>query len=404
MQEWEVRSDIADYPDRLLEDMLVDLQDAERFDRFGLYMLNPHGRVPKSIGTFCVPVTMSQIPRGVRQALWGADPTRQGKLPSRYEKFSEVFDHLWENEQELRASVEEARGTLLAQPRSGEQVFSRIIENVEEIAGLEIDREVQRVNFVILSNMLQNSPAYSHYRNSWDFDDYLTRRSGDLPAMRRFRFQVYLMQSCQSLTTDRRRALQRFWKDYFEQSDAAVSFRLLGIDGEACEPERATTAAKAPAPPPRSMVETERAKSKVAWTEEELEADVGGADGTPIERGTRSVLAPGPLPKTAVSGGDGADVLSAPRQCPKPTVRSLPGLRYPRNARGAATLRYKIELNNRGVPVRLDLYDMEIDVVRHEPKLQRAADAYIRKLRFDVSVDDSCLGGLTTSFALRYDE
>ena len=92
----------ADYPDTLLENMLASLQEAGRFDRFGLYTLNPYGDVPSTIATFCVPVTMSQIPVDVRQALWGADPTQDIDLPPRYERFRPVCEPLWENEQKLR--------------------------------------------------------------------------------------------------------------------------------------------------------------------------------------------------------------------------------------------------------------------------------------------------------------
>ena len=373
-------AEVADYPDTLLENMLADLQEAERFDRFGMYTLNPNADVPRNVATFCVPVTMSQIPRDVRQALWGADPTQHAALPSRYERFSDVFERLWENDRELRESVEEARSTLLGEARSTEQGFSRIIENVEEIVGLEIDRDARQVNFVILSNMLQNSPTYSHYRNRWDFREYLSRRSAELPSMRRFTFDVYLVQSCQSVTTDRRRALQQFWEDYFEQSDASVQFRLLGIDGSSCGGGSAGSTGSGR--PPGTGVQATNGLAPAA---------AGGATGA---------LPSGDAVATAANGGDSAPISV---ECPNPEVRGLPSLLYPRNARGTAILRYTIQVDERGVPVELVLYDMDIADAQHEQRFVDAADSYIRRLRFDVHADDNCTGGRTTNFALRYE-
>ena len=389
-------AEAAEYPDTLLENMLEDLQEADRFDRFGMYTLNPNGDVPRNVATFCVPVTMSQIPGDVRQALWGADPTQHAELPSRYSRFTDVFEDLWENDRELRESVEEARDTLLGEARTTEQGFSRIIENIEEIAGLEVDREARQVNFVILSDMLQNSPTYSHYRNRWDFDEYLSRRSGDLPGMRRFNFEVYLVQSCQSVTTDRRRALQQFWEDYFEQSDASVRFRLLGIDGSSCGGgSAASTGSGQPSAP--AVRPTNRpapaAPTEVAGAPAAQSPTGSGDPGLPV--------APQAAPVARIPADGGS--MPAPAECPNPQVRSLPGLTYPRNADGTAVLRYTIQVDDQGVPVELDLYDMDIAVARHEQRFVDAADSYIRRLRFDVQADGNCTGGRTTNFALRYE-
>ena len=418
-------AEAAGYPDTLLENMVEDLQDAERFDRFGMYTLNPAGNVPRNVSTFCVPVTMSQVPGDVRQALWGADPAQHAELPSRYERFSDVFELLWENDRELRESVDEAREMLLGETRDAEQGFSRIIENIEEIAGLEIDRESRRVNFVVLSNMLQNSPAYSHYRNRWDFGEYLSRRPGDLPAMNRFSFEIYLVQSCQSVTTDRRRALQQFWEDYFEQADASVRFRLLGIDGSACGPASSAApprSGQSPAPATRTANETAprpQGGNPDEGGNQGSVANAGGADAGAADAAAvaaarellannraasdaRNAATADPVAETPPSGDAGASIPElAP--CPAPEVRDLPQLRYPRNANGTALLRYNIELDDQGVPVEFEPYDTEIEVARHEQRFVSAANAYIGGLRFDVHADDDCSGGRTTSFALRYE-
>ena len=386
----------SDYPNTLLENMLEDSQDAARFDHFGLYTLNPYGGVPRKIGAFCVPVTMSQIPRDVRRALWGADPTQHAQLPSRYERYNDVFDHLWQNDQELRASMDEARNNLISKARNIEQEFSRIIENIEELVGLEIDRKSQRVDFVILSDMLQNSPTYSHYRNPWDFKEYLSRRSGDLPNMRRFSFQIYFVQSCQSITTVRRRSLQQFWEDYFDHSDAVVRFKLLSIDSGSCQPEGSNTSRTSEPLPPLN-VQTGNEEPRVPREEEAHTPSGTIADSSSVERAT-------PIAKSSKEALDENDAGDVMQECPKPEAQALPTLSYPRNARGSAILRYRILVDDRGRPVELVLYDAEIDLGRYRHRFVEKADDYIRRLRFNVQADDNCSGGRSTLLSLRYDE
>ena len=232
-------AELNDYPGKLLNNMMSEIQDAERFDRFSLYTLNPYGETPKDINAFCVPVTINQIPRDIRKNLWGKDPEQHSKLPSRYHRFARVFERLWENEHELNESMRESMSTLTSESRN-EQSYSRIIENIEEIAGLEIDRGSRKINVIVFSDMLQNSPLYSHYSSSWEFEEYLSRRTHQLLSMERFAFDIYFVQSCQSLVTKNRRALQNFWEDYFKSSNASVKFKLLRIDGGSCRTERPT--------------------------------------------------------------------------------------------------------------------------------------------------------------------
>ena len=161
-------AELNDYPGKLLNNMMSEIQDAERFDRFSLYTLNPYGETPKDINAFCVPVTINQIPGDIRKNLWGKDPQQHSKLPSRYQRFARVFERLWENEHELNTSMKESMSTLASESRN-EQSYSRIVENIEEIAGLEIDRGSQEINVIVFSDMLQNSPQYSHYSDNWEF-------------------------------------------------------------------------------------------------------------------------------------------------------------------------------------------------------------------------------------------
>ena len=48
--------------------------------------------------------------------------------------------------------------------------------------------------------------------------------------MERFAFEIYLVQSCHTVVTEKRRALQRFWEDYFNSSDASVKFKMISVD------------------------------------------------------------------------------------------------------------------------------------------------------------------------------
>ena len=234
-------TELNHYPSKLLDNMMMELQNADRFDRFSMYTLNPYGETPKDINTFCVPVTLNQIPREIRKALWGKDPQQHSELPSRYQRFANVFERLWENEQELKESMNESVNTLANQAKNA-QSYSRIIENIEEIAGSEIDRNSQKINVIVFSDMLQNSPQYSHYKDSWDFKEYLPKRTHALVNMERFSFEIYFVQSCIAQVTNRRRALQKFWNDYFSSSNASVKINLLSVDGSSCLTESSTKA------------------------------------------------------------------------------------------------------------------------------------------------------------------
>ena len=226
-------AELADYPGRVMENMMDEMEDAQRFDRFSLYTLNPFGKTPKSLNAFCIPVTMKQIPSDIRRTLWGKDPEQHGNLPERYHRFAEVFERLWENERTLEASLQESMDVLRNQSGSS-QGYSRIIENMEEIVMSELDRDSRRVRITILSDMLQNSPEFSHYGSSWDFERYLATRRSEPFDMEGVSFDVYFVQTCDSLEVARRRALQDFWSDYFDHFNASADFKLLRISGDGC--------------------------------------------------------------------------------------------------------------------------------------------------------------------------
>ena len=380
-------AELEDYPAKLLDIMMDEMQDADRFDRFGIYSLNPFGDTPKSIGQFCVPVTLNQIPDDVRRALWGKDPEEHANLPPRYQPFLGVFERLWENQRELDQFMTESRTQLANQSRSG-QGFSRIIENIEEIVGLEFDRSGGPVNIILLSDMLQNSPAYSHYRDAWEFDTYLSRRSRSQPDMERFRFEVYLVQSCSSRSTSDRRTLQRFWEDYFHSADALVTFKLLErFDLDCGESQAAKTT-----PPP-----TQSSRSSSRETQPERAPTARPLNPRPLARSAPTENQPrsAPIENQPISP-------TALPDCPAPKFQSGSSPLYPRGARGDALLRYTIHLDSAGVPESYNLDDAEVSHARSENLFKESAAEYIDSLRFTLRVSDRCKGGQTVRIDVRF--
>ena len=469
-------AELNDYPGKLLNNMMSEIQAAERFDRFSLYTLNPYGETPKDINAFCVPVTINQIPGDIRKNLWGKDPQQHSKLPSRYHRFARVFERLWENEHELNTSMKESMSTLASESRN-EQSYSRIVENIEEIAGLEIDRGSQEINVIVFSDMLQNSPQYSHYSDNWEFKDYLSKRTHQLLNMDRFAFEVYFVQSCQSLVTKNRRALQNFWEEYFNSSNASVKFKLLRNDGEACRTESPTEIKIADPTTGTELLDdnnmdekssvhsketiktaqvadeiankeinngkddAEFAASINSTKEDDISGDVNDTtkdvalsqemvnkivgrvhDKSELmsrtessednmeekfteqnnETGTPVPVVVGMAHKDNSIVNDDVST-STKKDCPAPKLNKMPTLIYPKRARGKAVLRYRLDLDARGMPVNYELYEIDIGTKRHEKMFIKSAKNYINKLRYEVQVDESCIGGQTAELTIKFD-
>lgn len=433
---------LSGYPNQLLENMMTELADADRFDRFSLYALNPYSNTPKNLNAFCVPVTLNQIPKDIRQTLWGKDPAQHSTLPDRYQRFAEVFERLWENESELNNSMQETMSALTRQAR-GEQGFSRIIENIEEIAHAENDRQSGVIEITILSNLLQNSPQYSHYRGSWDFENYFSARPDGPVDMSNIEFDIYFVQSCESLESAKRRALRRFWEDYFEFSQASkVRFKVLRIDGDECVDRNAI---------PTQVVETRiqpelpdggssQAKSSAQGgeataptnalddlnpgilTESQEEGPAGIVDNSPAkatrkppdtnEPDTPGLAANETVPHTklgrgtekAEAGQEGGNELVLQKDhCAQPKQRNRPVLVYPKRARGRAKLHYRVELDLQGTPVSFALQEIDVGQTRSEKYFKSEAEKYIKRLRFDVYADENCTGGQTARVGLVFD-
>ena len=430
-------AELADYPGKLMENMMAEMEDARRFDRFSLYTLNPFGNTPKALNAFCIPVTLKQIPSDIRRTLWGKDPEEHRTLPERYLRFAEVFERLWENERTLDASLQESMRMLESQSTSS-QGYSRIIENLEEIVLSELDRNSREVKVTILSDMLQNSPEFSHYGSSWDFERYLASRRSEPFDMERVSFDVYFVQTCDSLESARRRALQGFWNDYFDHFNASADFKLLRISGDGCSgtnlaaqpPARQAQSPARQAQPPPSRRAPARSQGQQRSAAEdlldELGLPLGGAGEAPraarqaggairdaAERvaeekaeGTNydelvGMLLDGRGGADAAPGGGGR-ATAVGNACPAPKQRNSPALVYPRRARGSADLRFNVDLDRRGVPVKFELYDMQLDSRRHERVFRQNAEAYIGKLRFDLQQDGSCTGGQTAKVRVQF--
>lgn len=428
-------AELAGYPGELVENMVAEMENAQRFDRFSLHTLNPFGNAPKTLNAFCVPVTMKQIPADIRRTLWGKDPEEQGALPDRYLRFAGVFERLWENERTLEQSLQESMNVLENQDRSS-QGYSRIIENLEEIVLSELDRSSRRVRVTILSDMLQNSPEFSHYGNSWDFERYLASRRSEPLDMRRVSFDVYFVQTCDTLETAKRRALQSFWNDYFDHFNASADFKLLRISGDGCSGSpavlQAAGAGQDTQPGQRSAAQdTARSRSGQRSAVQDLLDDPGARTGGAAEppaggaewwlaetmEEAADTSARDTPPSTdydaflgmMLDGGGGSE--SAPgggeapparTECAAPEQRNSPPLIYPRRARGSADMSFSVDVDVRGVPVNYELRDMQLDSRRHESAFRRSAEDYIGKLRFDLRQDGNCTGGRTARVRVRF--
>ena len=387
---------LRDFPARLLENMINNMRRADRFDRFGLYTLNPSGNTPRSIGELCVPVTLNQIPTDVRRALWGRDPDEHADLPPRYTPFLRVFERMWENERKLEQFMAELKASLTDQARSP-QHQSRIIENIEEFVSLEIDRSGGIVEVILLSNMLQNSSTYSHYRNPWDFGEYRPRQSRSPPGMERFSFDIYLVQSCQSLAADGRRTLQKFWRDYFESAGASVTFKLLEIGAHECDGEAAS-----PGPPAKQSVAEEPRRREPGFTDSSHSAkELARQSPTPAQAIAEPNASQAPVKPASPSRAGPA---STPTRvdCPPPELQSRAPPTYPSRARGNATLRYELTVDSRGFPAAFELYEMIVTHKRYEDMFQESAEKYISNLRFKLRVSDACDGGRSALVTVRF--
>lgn len=459
-------AELADYPGQVMENMMDEMEDAQRFDRFSIYTLNPFGKTPKSLNAFCIPVTMKQIPSDIRRTLWGKDPEQHGNLPERYHRFAEVFERLWENERTLEASLQESMDVLRNQSRSS-QGYSRIIENLEEIVMSELDRDSRRVRVTILSDMLQNSPEFSHYGSSWDFERYLATRRSEPFDMEGVSFDVYFVQTCDSLEVARRRALQDFWSDYFDHFNASADFKLLRISGDGCSGTTAVGQSAAVSQdtarsraPQRSAAQSSgrsqreqrsdaqssgrsqsgqrsdaqssgRSQSPQRGAAEDLLDDLsaqlgGAAEPAAREAAGRAARRVAETVREAadssggtdydalvgmlLDGGDGSESApgggaapaAAATECAAPKQRNSPSLNYPRRARGSADMSFTVELDRRGVPVNFELEDMKLDSRRHERAFRRSAEDYIGRLRFDLQQDGNCTGGQTARIRVRF--
>ena len=50
-----------------------------------------------------------------------------------------------------------------------------------------------------------------------------------------------------------------------------------------------------------------------------------------------------------------------------------------------------------------ELYEIDIGSKRYEKMFMESAKNYISKLRYELQVDDSCIGGQTAQLAIRFD-
>ena len=95
---------------------------------------------------------------------------------------------------------------------------------------------------------------------------------------------------------------------------------------------------------------------------------------------------------------------SVKKDCPPPTLKKTPALLYPKHARGEAILRYRLKLDVGGTPVNYELYEINIGSEQYANMFKENAEKYIKKLRYKVQTDESCIGGLTAMLAVKFDK
>ena len=215
-----------DYPIAMVDELIKN--EAEQFDRIILYTFNPYGPVPIRAADFCIPITMKNIPEEEKKVLWGKDPNINSQLPARFTKYSIIIKQLWGHEKSLNNTIKNMI-IYLSDKGKNSQERSRLIENIEEAASIQKELGSRQTKITILSDMLQHTESYSHYKDEINFEHYLTKRESDLLNMTSFQFNIHYIQTCKTVESKDRERHKNFWKDYFLFSGAQYKFNFLTI-------------------------------------------------------------------------------------------------------------------------------------------------------------------------------
>ncbi len=216
-----------DYPRKILSNVVRNL--SNQFDRIKLYILNPENPVPVKLSDFCIPFTIKSIPEEERKILWGRDPDLSRPLPARFKKHQALIEKLRAHEKSLEQTID-ALIQYLADKGSESQHRSRLAGTIEELVAIQREGDHKKNSITILSDMLQNTEEFSHYKEGFDFDSYLASRKKGLMDMSGFDIDVHYLQTCKTMTFEDRRNHKAFWESYFAGSGVSADFKLLNVD------------------------------------------------------------------------------------------------------------------------------------------------------------------------------
>lgn len=216
-----------DYPQKIINHIIRDT--ANQFDRIKLYTFNPDNPVPVKLSDFCIPFTIKSIPEEERKVLWGRDPDLSKPLPSRFKKHRELIERMWIYEKSLEQNIEKLI-RYLADKGTESQPRSKLIETIEELVAVQKEEGSQKNTLTILSDMLQNTDSFSHYKEGFDLAGYLGSRPKELIDMSGFVVDVHYLQTCKTMAFEDRKNHKDFWKGYFARSGVDADFELLPVD------------------------------------------------------------------------------------------------------------------------------------------------------------------------------
>lgn len=222
-----IPEEYSDYPITMVDRIIKN--EAEQFDRVILYTFNPYGPVPIRAADFCIPITMKNIPEEEKKVLWGKDPNIDSPLPARFTKYDVIIKQLWEHERSLNKTIKNMI-IYLSNKGKNSQERSRLIENIEETVAIQKELGRQQTKITILSDMLQHTENYSHYKDDINFEYYLSKRESELLNMASFQFDIHYIQACKTVESKDRERHKNFWKDYFLFSGAQYNFNFLTVD------------------------------------------------------------------------------------------------------------------------------------------------------------------------------
>jgi hypothetical protein len=191
-----------------LESTISDIRkDLSRFERFSIYAITPdHNRLPQKIVSMCNPGTRKDADK------WTESPKTVET------KFNQEFGPGLDKAFERLSTGKEAQ-------------YSPILESIKAVEQFDNFNDTNhKRKLVVFSDMLQNMPAYSHYRMKspdWDKERTADPIYAETVTANLKGVEVEIHYLLQKQYQSRQTAIhQRFWRDYFSDTGATPTFKL----------------------------------------------------------------------------------------------------------------------------------------------------------------------------------